>query len=421
MEPDVEVNSEPRVNVGFWNNQGRRPRTPAEGAALRGTSITRVLTAVMMMLLAVFTFNPAFGEEKHPPAVTHVTVQGEADASAKNARDLAIADALSNALMTAADNYVDSTTSAGKYQTVEKDLLLKAPGLATLVSVESVSVKNGMLCAIVKASVNNAPLVDKLKELGLSRQWKVGVYMPGKDIADPKSASLAAAERAIAQKLVGSGFRVIDDSRRERLGEGGIAGRAAQGDAAALQVIKREYGIDILVAGSASAESVGQDSAGGVTLYRTRARIQARAFYTDTGQILSMTEASADGLEQSKDLSAKQSLTSAGAKAGETLAGDMMIAPAQQSPFVAMKITNFKTESSAADFEKALSELTGVTGVKRRSYSGGALELNVYVKSDFMDLLPTELEDSGIGKKMRVEIDLWSKTSIRGHVSRYKG
>lgn len=358
--------------------------------------------------------------DRHPAEITQVTAEGEVAADETNAREKAIADALRNAVMAEIGVYVDATTIGEDYQVIKDDILMRASGFATLDEMISTSVKDGILKVKIKASVTNRPLAEKLKALGLLHEWKVGVviaesYLTGrKPVADPA----AAAE--IIRQLIKTGYRVMDESRTKKLRDDELASRAASGDPEALRAIKREFDVDIFITGEAFAEYVDEADEGGVKFYRTRGRIEAKAYYTDTGEIVTITDAFADGLDQTENLAARKCLKQAGLRIAETLARDIMIAPAALTPFVTVKITGFKSATSASGFESELEKLSGISRVKRQRYSDGALELNVYIKTEYRDDLPEKIESSSVGRKLGVIIDIWSKTFVQGRVTKEK-
>jgi hypothetical protein len=374
----------------------------------------RVALILLVLVMLACPTDAAKVEEKHPAEVVQVTAEGEAVASEPDARDLAVADALRNAVVTAVGAYVDSTTVGENYKVVQNEILVKADGFATLDRVEATSTQSGILHVRIKASVRALPLAEKLKELGLTHEWKVGVRIKCK----PEFLTDTAAETAIIDKLVKSGYRVIDEYRRQLLVEDELYARAAQGDLAALAAIKKEYDVDILITGDALAEDVDRTEEGGVTFYRDKARMDARALYTDTGEVITLTSATAEAVDQTRSLSAQACLEKAGASVGATLAQDILVAPAAMNPFVTVKITGLKKIASANEFERAMKYLPGVSRVRRQRYSGGVLELNLYVKSEYREMLPVKMEASNTGRKLGIHIEAWSKTCIQGRASK---
>lgn len=346
-------------------------------------------------------------EEKHPAEFTVVEAEGEAPASESGAREKAIADALRNAVMKGAGVYVDATTVGSDYNVVSDEIFLKANGFVKLDEVISSKTSGGILKVTIRASVSNRPLVEKLKELGLAHEWKVGVLV-----------SDTSAEAAITRELMLSGFRVIDEARRKQLIQDEMAARAGDGDPSALQAIGREYNVDIIIAGELSVSNVDSDDQGGIEFFRSRGRIDARAYYTDTGEIISVTDASLDAIDQSKKLSAARCAKGLGAKAGAIIAKDILIAPIQMTPFVSVKIGGFDGVTEAKRLEDALKNLAGVSRVKRQRYSDGVLELNVYVNAEYRNELAERIEKCSVGKRMGISIDTWSKTFIHGEVTK---
>lgn len=358
---------------------------------------------LLCVLVTIFVLSAlcAQAEDQRPPQVSTITACGEVEADAANAKEKAIADALRNALMAGVGTYVQATTLGENYQVVRDEVLMKVSGFATLDSVESTSVKDGILRVKITASVSNVPLVEKLRELGLTHQWKIGVYIPD---GSP-------AEAEIMKHLLKTGFRVIDEPQRIKLREDEQARRAVGGDPAALAAVAREYDVDILITGEASSEYVDSLEMGGITFHRCRGRIAARAIYADTGEVITLASTQADAKDQTPSLASTQCLKNLGTKAGEALAGDLLIAPTCMSPFVSIKITGCNNMTSAQKLEDAVRSLPGVTQVKRSRYTNGALELNVYAKAEYLEELPTNLE-----QRTGLEIDLWSKAYIQGRV-----
>jgi len=363
--------------------------------------------ALWVLALGIVVSNAPAARSDTTPKSTKVSVWGEAPADDPNAKDLAVADALRNAVMQAIGAYVSATTIGENYQTIEDSILVKADGFATLDEIESTVVKDGLLRVRVRATVTDRPLADRLRALGLLHEWKVAVRMESRD-----------AEDAVVRELLNSGYRVIDESRLAELRRDEAAARAAEGDKRSLARIKQEYNADLFVTGNARANYIDSAAQGGVGFYRSRGHVDYRAYYTDTAEILIAHHASAEVLDQSKSLSVAKSLRTAGERAGSDIAERMLIAPAAMTPFVSVKITNLARLSQAAELENGIKRLRGVTSVKRHRYTGGTLELDVFVKSEYRDALPEAIESSQVGKRYGLDTVAWAKTYLQSRVTR---
>lgn len=368
----------------------------------------------LALLISCFCVAAVYAVDKHPPEISTVTACGEVEADAVNAKEKAIADALRNALLAGVGAYVQATTLGENYSVVRDEVLMKVSGFATLERVESTSVKDGILRVRVTASVSNVPLAEKLRELGLTREWKVGVYLP--ETYAGELAPVRTAEDEIIKQLMKCGFRVMDGPQRRRLQRDEAAKRAAEGDPALLAALAREYDVDILVTGEAISEYVDSLEMGGITFHRCRGRIGTRAIYADTGEVITLTSTEADAKDQTRVLALEQCFKNLGSVAGEVLARDLLVAPACMSPFVSVKITGLDGMASAQKVEDMMRALPGVTQVKRHRYTNGVLELNVYVKGEYLEELAGRLETDPVARKMGLEIDLWSKAYIQGRV-----
>ena len=362
-----------------------------------------MIRALCLVLLALFA-PCCCAADKHSPTVTTVEAEGEALASLSDAREKAIADALRNAVMKSIGTYIDAVTVGRNYAVVRDEILMKPSGFATLDEVISSTTSGELYKVKVRASVSNRPLAEKLKALGLTRQWKIGVIA-----ADP------AVESAISRQLISAGFGVI----RQKSLLGDSASGASRGDEKSLKAIGLKYGLDIVVVGGkANADYVDQDDYGGITLYRSRARMNARAYYADTGEVLAEISEAADGLDQTKELSIKASLKKVGERVGSSMADEVITAPADLTGFMSIKITGFKGIMAANKLEAAIGELPGVMQVKRQRYSSGTLELNVSLKSDYREDLPDLIEKCPVGKKFGLVIETASKTYVEGRVTK---
>ncbi len=370
--------------------------------------LIRALVAVTVLAAASAHVHAA---EKHPPEITQIVAEGEAPANAANARELAIADALRNAVTQVVGVYVSATTIGDNYKLVRNEVIARSSGFAALDKVESESVTNGILKVRAMVTVSDRPLAEKLRELGLTHDWKIGIVSRMKGSHDR-----VAMESAMAQQLVDAGFRVIDESRRAQLSAAESAVRAAAGDKACLAAIAREFDVDILIASDALVENVDSAVEGGVTFYRSRSNVQATAYYADTGEVLAMTNATAEALDQSQSLSARQCLRKAGVRLGEELAQDLLVAPAALDPFVVVRITGVKKMTVASEIEKTIRHLSGVTRVTRQRLANGTLELNVHVDSALRDHLPDRLESSVLGRRTGLRTDLWTRTFLQAHL-----
>ncbi|MCE5321908.1 hypothetical protein LLG46_01175 [bacterium] len=345
--------------------------------------------------------------EKHPAKTATVIAEGEAPADLPNAKEKAVADALRNAIMKGLGTYIDSVTVGRNYSVVRDEILLKPNGYATCDQVLSSSTEKGLFKVKVKATVSNRPLAQMLKALGLTRQWRVGVLV-----------SDSIAKSAVCKQLISAGFSVIDDKQQRCLKVDASAAGAVNGDEDSLRTIGSEFDVDILVTGQASVDYVDQDDYGGVTLYRSRGRMDTKAYYTDTGELLTSTSACADGLDQTKSLSAEAGLNRVGLRIGTILAEDLLVAPADMMPFIYVKITGFKGIMAANSLEDVIRDLPGITQLKRRRYTSGVLELNVFVKSDYKDDLPKLIENCSAAKRLGLKVEKSTKTCLLARLTK---
>jgi hypothetical protein len=316
--------------------------------------------------------------------------------------------------MNAIGAYVSSTTTGKDYELIEDRIMVKAQGFAVVDEVLNERTVDGVYRVKVKASVSKKPLAEMLKGLGITRNWKVAVVLSEESNGE-KSKPSAAPE--IEKALLKSGFKTIDRNWNDKLVKDEALTRAQQGDRAALADIKQEYGVDVLVTGDASAEAIDEQPQGGLRFIRSTGTVEARALYTDTGEILTVLDSAETKLGETESLSAREALKSAGRSISSRLVDDLLAAPAELRPFVTLKISGFSKAADAARFERAIGELPGVQSVKRQRFTKGMNEMNVVIDSEDLDSLAEALEDNQYTRPFRVVVESWSKALVTGRIA----
>jgi hypothetical protein len=329
-----------------------------------------------------------------------------------NPREKAINDALRSAVMNAVGAYVSSTSLGSDYQEIEDRIIVKSQGFAVLDEVLEERTSAGIMRVKIRATVSTKPLALVLKGLGITHDWKVAVVAA--DSSSKKSGKTCISE--LEKALIKAGFRTIDKSWSDKLAEDESLARAEEGDREALSCIKQEYGVDVLVLADASAQQVDEQKQGGLRFIRSTATTDIKAFYTDTGEILTVLDSKATKLGETASLSAGEALKAAGKDVGAKLVDDLLAAPAELAPFVTVKVAGFNKASDAVRFERALRELPGVRSVKRQRFTKGVNELNVYVNREDLDSMAESIEEHEYMRPFNVVVESWSKAMITGRV-----
>ena len=233
------------------------------------------------------------------------------------ARNMAIDDALRNAVEKAMGTMVDSKTRVENYQTIEDSILLQAQGYIADYKVIKRWIEQSTYFIKVEATVVRKLLKDDLAALELTikraNDPRVMVIIPEEHIS--RSLPDPAAETEIIRQMLNANFRLIDQSQVARARNSEIFRRAMSGDTAAYQVLSNQYNADILVLGEAFSERVSQYE-GFITC---RARVEVRVVRSDTGEILAAHGVHESGVDILESTASKKSLANAGATMAEYL------------------------------------------------------------------------------------------------------
>ena len=189
------------------------------------------------------------------------------------------------------------------------------------------------------------------------RKERIMVVIPEVHLRRPKVPD-PAGETEIVRVLIEAGYKLVDQEQVKKIRYNDMFEKAWKGDDAGALKIARKFDAEILIVGQAFSEFAQEirvpDQRGmpGGNLISCRARVEAKAVRTDTGQIVATYGAHASGVDISENIAAKTALAEAGRKAAEYFV-DMF---ARKSPSV-----------SGAGIEMIVqgpSEMTMIIGVK---------------------------------------------------------
>ena len=348
-----------------------------------------------------------------------VTVVGHAairDNDQTTARRGAIADALRAAVEQGIGVYVDAKSLVENAELINDRILSHASGYAVLRSVnwERVTPDRAEFQVEVTADVSSAPLVEALKQLGLTRRWRVMVVIPeqhlGRTIPDP------AAETEMIKLLLRKGFYLVDQKQSAEVRNSSVMRQIEQGDFKAAAEVGRRYGADILLTGEAFSQETFRRpvDVGGIPLVVVgcRARVECRAIRVDTAEIVSADGAQESGQDSTTELASKKSLAAAAAKLAESMAPDILELPAAGTYQVQIEISGFTKISNASTFEEALRRMSGVRQVTRQNYTGGVDLLEVQVESELYERLSADLETHAGFARFKIGVQSDNKNQI---------
>ena len=299
------------------------------------------------------------------------------------ARDQAIEDALRKAVEQAVGALVSSATMVQNYEVLSDQIYTQTKGYVQQYKILSEGQEENLYRVTIRATVNAGQLQQDLAAIGLLyrrvKQPRVMVIIPethiGRQPPDP------AGETEIIRYLISQGIKVVDQAQSRRIRQGDQLRQLLNGDLQAAARIRQRYGAEILIAGEAFSEH-GMSRA---SLISVRARVEARAVRTDTGEVITADGAFAPGVDIAEHIAAKKALAQAGRKWAEANVPIILERWATEtSGTVSLQmLVQGLTLRQLVQFEGSLkSSLRGVQDIQRRSFDHGIAVLDMDVKGN---------------------------------------
>lgn len=325
-----------------------------------------------------------------PPETRDVVAEGRAvigTGGVPGAREAAVQQALRNAVEKTTGVFVSARTLTSNYRLVQDEVTTRAEGFATLKEVLSEKAARGEVRVTVRALVSLRPLARRLKELNLTRAWRISVEPA--EIAD-----LSDAVATLERNLGDAGFVVVSD-----------------GGKADLIIRVRPKFVTV-------AETALETAAGPMTLYSVRGEITVRALRSGTSEVVAAL--SAAEVRAHIDKAAARAVTGGSAMAilAPRLADALMLLPARSSQPVLLVVSNLVRIGQVARLHDALRSLPGVRQVTRRSWEKGAATWELDVTADAVPLLGRALEEDVATRPFRLAVSSESRARIVAAVSR---
>lgn len=199
-----------------------------------------------------------------------------------------------------------------------------------------------------------------------------------------------AAETAVIREFLLRNFRVVDQTQVARLRYNDQTLLAAHGDPEALkalQALALQYDADVLLIGEAFGEGPVPGSPPG--MQSVRARVEARAVMTRTGQIIAAEGVHEGGTDLTFGTACKAALQRAGERMGKTLVPQFEARFGLQS-FVQDRVEIIVTALPFplyASFKSQVAALPAVRRVIADHYSDKQSQVSVTYSGDLLDLM----------------------------------
>ncbi|MCL6591978.1 MAG: hypothetical protein K6U80_18770 [Firmicutes bacterium] len=267
---------------------------------------------VLLSLFLLMSISPVMAED------VAVEIEGIAlihNGDRLQAKEVAIADALRNAVEQVMGTLVDAQTRVENYDLLDDAILTRSVGFVTNYDLIEMREDGEYLKVLVRAMVREDAVIDKLDTLKImiQRVGKPRVMVVVPEIYGNKPATSPAAETAIIQGLLAVGFPVIDPAQLKRSHDLESLRRLLDGDQEGLRRLGADYGAEIMALGEAICERFGYYYG----FISCRATLTVRVVRADTGEILVTHTVQMSGADLTEGNAAKKAL----ANAGEKMAG----------------------------------------------------------------------------------------------------
>ena len=248
-----------------------------------------------------------------------------------------------------------------------------------------------------------SPLEEEMKKIITEKKQRVMIMIPEthihKAIPDP------AGETEMIRKFIRLGFKVVDQSQVSKIRDTREAKAAAKGDNQSAVAIARQYGAQIIVIGEAFSENIPRTPSARQTC---SARVEARAIYTDTGEILATNGKEAHAMDATELVAAKKALR----RSASLLADDMIkqIVGGWKSQGESRDIELFIKGieyNQLTKLESFIKNLPNVSDVQRRSFDEGVAVIDIQLKDSAQ-----KIADALAGSSFGIKIETMSGNTI---------
>mgnify|MGYP001294673103 CR=1 FL=1 len=346
------------------------------------------------LLLTIVAVAMAFSLSYAQDELREITTDGTASVLNNDkamARDVAIQDALRNAVEQVTGAVVSSSTVVENAMTVEDNIYAKAKGYVKAYSVLSEGeADNGMtynvkIKAQVRAGAIKEDIGDILRGAGNPRLM---VLITEQNIGQTQysglDVNLNVAENAIMESMRNKGFEFVDQETIERNMRKDKALAAMQGDDQAAAFIGDRAGAEVIITGKSFAKEASgvSDMLGGMK--SMQATISVKAINTDDGRVLVSKSQSDKTVHIDEVAGGTKAIEMASNKVADYLADEIVKKFTRGSNTVTLNVTGITDYQMYTDLVNILKyEIRGIKGVSEREVAGstGLIEVDTKFNS----------------------------------------
>lgn len=368
--------------------------------------------------IAVFGALPCLA----PAQGTVVTVTGEGVSSEAARRD-----ALRKAVETGAGVEISSQSETKNFELIRDTIRARSDGLVRNVSVLAQGERGGgvfyctVRAEVVPGGVKAAwsEVQQLLERIG---RPKVMVHISESIDRVPQTSSIL--ESKIEERLIKLGFEVFDSRHLGELATREATDAASRGQADKQAALAKNFATQVFVIGQANADYAETVNASGVELVMYNCDVQAKTFYTDTGQLLAShslpsTRGGARGFTQSSPQAGKMAIGNAAEPLIDEVYAQVMKSWATQTSAggeIHVEVTGLGSVADAYELKKRFRDVPGVEAVTGPEYTDGVAQFRLRTAMTAEALMEEQL----IGAEWRRVLQV-SEVKLRRIQARWQG
>ncbi len=345
---------------------------------------------ILFMAAVAMVFSLSYAQDE----LREITTDGTASILNNDkamARDVAIQDALRNAVEQVTGAVISSSTVVENAMVVEDNIYSKAKGYVKAYSVLSEGEADGGLSynvkvkAQVRAGAIKEDIGDILRGAGNPRLM---VLITEQNIGQTQysglDVNLNVAENAIMENMRNKGFEFVDQETNERNMRKDKALAAMQGDDAAAAFIGDRAGAEVIITGKSFAKEASgvSDMLGGMK--SMQATVSVKAINTDDGRVLVSKSQSDKTIHIDEVAGGTKAIEMAANKVADYLADEIVKKFTRGSNTVTLNVTGITDYQMYTDLVNILKyEIRGIKGVSEREMAGstGLIEVDTKFNS----------------------------------------
>lgn len=351
---------------------------------------------LFVWVLALLVCGLAFAQQRQVEATGEAAPeQGQDPVSV---RQVALDDALRNAVEIGVGVFINSETLVKNFQLVEDRIFKKAGGFARRDRIiEEGATPDGRYVVKILATVDSRVIVNTLRSIiqGFNDP-RIAVFL--NESIDGKPTAGSAASTALSKWLIDAGYRVLDQKQLEQVVKRNEL-ITAQGNPKLLAQIATRLKVDIILVGSARA-SENKDPPKELTnsgFKSVLSILEAKMVDALTAQTIWTDQFESADYALSLDAAVSKALQAAGNTAAESAIPQLAkwIQDVIAGPVYVLKVLSFKSFSAFNTFVQRLSAQPNVVNVQPRDYDEAGTEIEVQYRGR-VDGIATLVEKLGL-------------------------